>query len=42
MQGESMDCLDYHTCNYFGLHTNVKFKAIFKVKIINFKLFILS
>jgi hypothetical protein len=25
-----------HTCNYFGLHTNVKFKAIFKINIFNF------
>ncbi len=28
------DCLDCHTCNYFGLHTNVKFKAIFKINIV--------
>jgi hypothetical protein len=29
------DCLEYYICNYFGLHTNVKFKAIFKINIIN-------
>jgi hypothetical protein len=28
------DCLDCHTCNYFGLHTNVKFKAILKINIV--------
>jgi hypothetical protein len=31
-----MACLDCHTCNFFGLHTNVKFKAIFKINIVNF------
>jgi len=29
-------CLDCHTCNFFGLHTNVKFKTIFKINIVNF------
>jgi hypothetical protein len=33
---EYVDNLDYHTCNFFGLHTNVKFKAIFKINIVNF------
>jgi len=33
---ESGDCLDCHTCNYSILHTDVKFKAIFKINIINF------
>jgi hypothetical protein len=28
--------LNYHICNFFGLHTNVKFKAIFKINIVNF------
>ncbi len=31
--GESMN---RGTCNFFGLHTNVKFKAIFKINIIKF------
>jgi hypothetical protein len=31
-----MDCLDCHTCNFSRLHTNVKFKAIFKINIVNF------
>ncbi len=31
-----MDYLDFHTCNSFGLHANVKFKAIFKINIVNF------
>ncbi len=26
-----MDYLDYHTCNFSGLHANVKFKAMFKL-----------
>ncbi len=30
------DYLDYHTCNYSRLHTNVKFKTIFKINIIKF------
>jgi hypothetical protein len=25
-----------HTCDFSGLHTNVKFKAIFKIKIVKF------
>ncbi len=33
-----MDNLDYHTCIFSGLHTNVKFKAIFKIEIVNFKI----
>jgi len=24
------------TCNFFGLHTNIKLKAIFKINIVNF------
>jgi hypothetical protein len=28
--------LDYHTYNLFRLHTNVKFKAILKINIVNF------
>jgi len=24
------------TCNVFGLYTNIKFKAIFKINIVNF------
>jgi hypothetical protein len=31
-----MDSLDYHICNFFGLHTTIKFKDIFKIKIVNF------
>jgi hypothetical protein len=31
-----MGYLDYHTCNFYGLHTNVKFRAIFKINIVNF------
>ncbi len=27
---------DYHTYNFFGVHTNIKFKAIFKINIVNF------
>jgi hypothetical protein len=30
------DCLDCHTCTYYQLHRNVKFKALFKINIINF------
>jgi len=30
--------LDCHTYNYFRLHTNVKFKSILKIKIINLKI----
>jgi hypothetical protein len=37
LKGESISrCLDCHICNFFGLHTNVKFKAIFKIDIVNF------
>jgi len=32
-QGDYLDC---HTCNNFGLYTNVKFKFIFKINIFNF------
>jgi hypothetical protein len=38
-QGESMNrgnYLDCHTYNFYGLHTNIKFKAIFKINIFNF------
>jgi hypothetical protein len=28
--------LDCHICKFFGLHTNGKFKAIFKINIVNF------
>ncbi len=31
-----MDCLDYHTCKLFRLHTNIKFKAILQINIIKF------
>ncbi len=31
--GGSLDC---NICNFFGLDTNVKFKAIFKINIVNF------
>ncbi len=31
-----MDNLDCHIHNFIGLHTNIKFKAIFKTNIVNF------
>jgi hypothetical protein len=30
---EYVDNLDYHTCNFVGLHANIKFKAIFKINL---------
>jgi hypothetical protein len=29
---------DCHTCNFYGLHRNIKFKTIFKINIVNFLL----
>ncbi len=31
-----MDNLDCHTYTFFRLHTNVKFKAIFRINIVKF------
>jgi len=28
--------MNEHTCNFSRLHTNVKFKAIFQINIVNF------
>jgi hypothetical protein len=33
---EQGDALDYHTCNCSRLHTNVKFKTMFKINVIKF------
>ncbi len=34
------DNLDYYNCNFFKLHTNIKFKAIFNINIVSFSMWL--